>query len=206
MLFVSKVGFAAVCFCFLLTLASVEARADAVTFSTTGKFACGGCNGDGTTAMQIGTRSNLLILVFSGVENATVETGASGFTFASFGEIKVTHSGAGSTTFPEKIQLTITVTQTGPSRGSKEFVGVLTGTITGNSSTGELTFTPTSFSIGAIKYDIDATFKLVPDDTNGGKTSIQGKITATPEPATMILFGTSLLGVAGALRFRRRRL
>lgn len=196
--------FAAACLCLLFMLASVDAKADAVTFSTTGKFTCAGCMGDGTNSVTIGTGFNTLVLTFTGVDNVTLNTGPDGFTSANFGEIKVIAGSTGAT-IPPNTQLSLQVIQTAPSQGGGQFVGILNGFISPSTTTGELKFIATSFSVGAIRYDVDAAFKVVPFLNNGGVTTIQGKITATPEPATMILLSTGILGVTGALRWRGRR-
>ena len=213
---VSKTVFPIGCFGLLLLLISVEAKADNVTFSTTGTFSCAGstCKVEGNK-VTIGSGDNTIILTFSGLNNVMVDTGPMG-TFTSFGQIKAETSGTGAT-FPGGTQLILTVTQTVPAvpAGSPDagnFNGTIGGSISGLTSTAQLNF-GASFMIGALQYSIDD-FKLVPQSTNGGVTSIQGRVGPPqgpvvfpePEPATMILFGTGILGVAGALRRKRHRL
>jgi|KBSSwiStaDraftv2_1062776.scaffolds.fasta_scaffold153614_1 hypothetical protein len=96
---VSKIVFAIGCIGLLLMLTSVEAKADNVTFSTTGTFSCAGstCKVDGNK-VTIGTGGNTITLTFSGLNNVMIDTGPIG-TFTSFGQIKVETSGTGAT-FP----------------------------------------------------------------------------------------------------------
>ena len=67
-------------------------------------------------------------------------------------------------------------------------------------STGLVTFSVSSATINGVTYSLtNNPLPLVPPATNNGITSVQAQITAVPEPATMLLLGTGLAGVATAL-------
>jgi hypothetical protein len=179
----------------LFTLSQGVAKADAVSFSTTGSF-----NG-GSNTIQFGAGANLTTITFTGV-NSTVN--ANPFTFASLGEFQTIVTGAGATITPGTT-FTLMINQTVPSPGSGSLIGTLNGTITQNSSTGLVTFSVTSAQINGVTYSLtNNPLPLVPPSTNNGVTSVQAQITSVPEPATMFLLGTGLAGVAAKVRKRRK--
>jgi hypothetical protein len=187
----------------IFVISQGTAKADVITFTSTGIFTGPGA-GSGTQTYTVGSGANLTTLTFTDGANSTVAPPPSN---VNFGVITIATSGEGASL--DGTTLTLNIVQTSPSDGSNTFVGQLTGTIfqtpAPGGSSAQLVFSVNSFTIGNVIYTIQPVY-LLPAPGTGNQVTLQGTVNTAPipEPATMLLLGTGLAGVAASVRKRRK--
>lgn len=189
-----------------VTLASTPARAQLVTFSTSGAFGGGSC---GPSLCTFGG----YVLVWSGVSQATW-TPPSEAVLGDFQTMCVL-SGCPDGNILSGSTFMLTITQSGPNPG----VGAFSGSLGWNPNSGLVSWMPnqSSVTIGGVTYgltedgvDCPVLGKACINISNSNApyvpsfTDVKDDVTTTPEPATTALMATGLVGLIPFARRRRK--
>lgn len=195
---------------------ALPAHATTVTYSTTGIFNCVSCTGSGSSSVAYTGSGETLTISFAGI-NPAQTLNVFGHSNASAGTITVAVNGGNSVSIAQPTTFKLTINQTVPTVNNGSLTGDLTGSISHNSSNGELSFSSTSLTLGNETYALtSAVDDLVPPVTNNGETSLQLKLTVTngnggggsnpaPEPSFIGLTAAGFIGMFALVARRRRR-
>jgi len=145
-------------------------------------------------------------------QQVTIPTGAT-TSLVNFGEFSTNGTANGTPRTPlTSTPFVLRIDQIQPDLGGPVFfTGTLQGDLGSNFSAAFIQFTgPLSRTIGSIRYDIVSADDNIPGRVNlapksaGGLSTIAGRVTAVPEPASLVLIAMGCPIVIGLVRQGRR--
>jgi hypothetical protein len=190
-----------------MLLSTTAARADTVTYITSGVFDSGDTAG---TGQYTDTAHGVTIsFLSSGTQVADTTFGPTLATFGSFDTSLTT----GTTNSPILGHFTLSIFQIGPVAGGPiDFVGAMSGVVRVSSSSAYIEFAaPLTQTIGDVFYQIVSAdsshagrVNLSPPTLNNGLSTIAGRVGSVPEPSALVLMGIGAPALL-AIRYRKKQ-
>lgn len=184
--------------------AATPASAQMVTYNTNGStLQCGtaaNCSAITGNSIQFGSGLNRLVLSYDPILTATVNAPSN----ISLGAIDSTNLLAANYDITG-VLLNILLFSTPPGSSGGLPQGSIGGTLSGFSSNATLSFLSGGVNIGGFNYTVtNSPLGVNPPSSNLGVTTIQGRVTAVPEPATWAMMLLGFGGIGFAMRRRRQ--